>query len=111
MLGVYDGHGKHGHDCASFVKKKLPSIVGKYVRQARVKKYQTVLKKQGKAQVKLFDPLEWPYLDAAEYKACCEKAFLECNDSLRNTDAVGSIRVGGVRELSRNLSLKLFYLH
>lgn len=106
MLGVYDGHGKHGHDCASFVKKKLPSIVGKYVRQARVKKYQTVLKKQGKAQVKLFDPLEWPYLDAAEYKACCEKAFLECNDSLRNTDVVDA-KMSGTTAITAHFHGKL----
>ncbi|EEC48081.1 predicted protein, partial [Phaeodactylum tricornutum CCAP 1055/1] len=78
MLGVYDGHGKHGHDCASFVKKKLPSIVGKY----------------------------WPYLDAAEYKACCEKAFLECNDSLRNTDAVDA-KMSGTTAITAHFHGKL----
>ena len=88
MFAVYDGHGKKGHDCASFAKKKLPSTVAKEIRQARVNKYKAALKrdKVPLKGVKLFYPPKWPKLNADEYKICCVKGFIETNRNLHKSE-------------------------
>lgn len=89
MFAVYDGHGKTGHECSTFAKKKLPAIIAKYVRQERAKNYQKKLKEEGSEKgVKVFDPQKWPLLTEDEYKECCRKAFLECNKLMHKSNAV-----------------------
>jgi serine/threonine protein phosphatase PrpC len=88
MFAVYDGHGKNGHACARFAKNKLPRLVAKHLRAARVKKYKDYVKLHDIKGAKLFDPANWPYLTADEYKAVCRKAFLECNKVMHDTDSV-----------------------
>jgi serine/threonine protein phosphatase PrpC len=88
MFAVYDGHGKSGHACARFAKNKLPRLVAKHLRAARVKKYKDYVKENDIKGAKLFDPKNWPYLTAEEYKAVCRKAFLECNKVMHDTDSV-----------------------
>lgn len=90
LFAVYDGHGKRGHDCARFAKRKLPNAVAKYLRQARVKKYQEQIKKEkGTLKgAKAFDPQNWPELQPDEYKLCCKKAFLEVNKDMHKADSV-----------------------
>ena len=91
MLAVYDGHGKNGHSCARFVKRSLPQLLAKYVKQARVKKYQA--QSSTTAGKRLFDPPKWPLLSPDEYQECCRKSFLECNEALHNSDDVGDMCV------------------
>lgn len=93
-LAVYDGHGKRGQDCSAYAKKHLPRLAAKYIRQARVKKYQTKLKKEGKLKdgAKVFDPTMWPILDPEEYKACCRRAFLECNKDMQESNDVSALQ-------------------
>ncbi|KAL7557370.1 hypothetical protein ACA910_019261 [Epithemia clementina (nom. ined.)] len=93
MFAVFDGHGKKGHDCARFVKKKLPGTVAKEIRQARVNKYKAALKKENISLkgAKLFDPPQWPTLNADEYKTCCTKAFLETNKNLHKSEVEDNI--------------------
>ena len=88
MFAVYDGHGTQGHSCARFAKQQLPKNLAKYVRQARVKKYQQHLKKHGIKGVKTFDPKQWPFLDTEEYKACCRKAFSDSNENMHDATKV-----------------------
>lgn len=87
MFAVYDGHGTGGHDCARFAKRKLPQAIAKHLRQARVKKYQTYLK-ENNVKAPAFEPKKWPYLAAEEYKACCRKGFLECNEAMHKSKEV-----------------------
>ncbi len=91
MLAVYDGHGKQGHACARYAKKHLGKCVEKQVRLARVKKYKDELRAAGSPESKVFDPHKWPYLNADEYKVCCEKAFAECNQQMHASPDVSSI--------------------
>ena len=92
MLNVFDGHGKKGHDCAAYAKRHLPRLTEKYIRQERVKKYREVLKKEGRLKgAKLFEPSMWPYLSPEEYKACCRKAFLDCNKEMQESKVVSDI--------------------
>ena len=89
MLAVYDGHGKQGHSCARFAKKRLPRAVAKHVRKMRVKKYQTQLKKMGTLKgAKTFDPENWPPLEPDEYKEACQVAFVECNQEMHKASKV-----------------------
>lgn len=88
MFAVYDGHGKNGHACARFAKNKLPRLVAKHLRAERVKKYKDYVKGHDIKGAKLFDPKNWPYLSADEYKAVCRKAFLECNEVMHDTKSV-----------------------
>lgn len=83
MLAVYDGHGSHGHACARYAKKNLGKCIEKHVRLNRVKKYKEELQAQGIKDGKvMFDPEKWPLLNTEEYKACCQKAFSECNQQM-----------------------------
>ena len=82
MLAVYDGHGSHGHSCARYAKKHLGKCIEKQVRLSRVKKYKEELLAQGITKGKFFDPNQWPLLNAQEYQACCQKAFVECNQQM-----------------------------
>lgn len=93
MFAVYDGHGKKGHDCARFVKKKLPATVATEVRQARVNKYKAALKRDKipLKGTKLFDPPNWPSLDSDEYKGCCRRAFIATNKDLHKSDVSGHL--------------------
>jgi serine/threonine protein phosphatase PrpC len=88
MFGIYDGHGKHGHDSSRYCKKKLPDLLQKHIRKARVKKYQAHLQQNNMGKTKLYDPENWPFLDAEEYKDCCRKSYLECNQNMHDDDEV-----------------------
>ena len=84
MFAVYDGHGRHGRACSQFCKDHLPKLVEKYVRRMRCQKYRDV----APPGTVSFNPKEWPMLDEAEYQQCCQKAFLECNESLHKSTTV-----------------------
>jgi serine/threonine protein phosphatase PrpC len=94
MFAVYDGHGTHGHSCARYCKKHMPGLIAKFVRQARVVKYKAFLKKNKVKGAKVFDPEKWPLLEMEEYKVCCRKAFLQCNQSMHNDMTVSEDRMG-----------------
>eukprot|EP00523_Entomoneis_sp_CCMP467_P005683 CAMPEP_0168763060 /NCGR_PEP_ID=MMETSP0724-20121128/24165_1 /TAXON_ID=265536 /ORGANISM="Amphiprora sp., Strain CCMP467" /LENGTH=514 /DNA_ID=CAMNT_0008812245 /DNA_START=194 /DNA_END=1738 /DNA_ORIENTATION=+ len=90
LLAVYDGHGKRGHECSRFAKRKLPGSLNKFLRQARGKKYQEQLKSQpgGSKGAKGYDPDNWPMLEPDEYKLCCRKGFLEVNKDMHKATNV-----------------------
>lgn len=88
MFAVYDGHGAHGHEAASFAKKKLPQVLAKHIRQKRVQKYTSKLKGEGKTTKGAWNPKQWPILDTAELEACCQKSFVETNDAMHNEKSV-----------------------
>ena len=88
LWGVLDGHGPYGHDCSAYAKQHLPRLLEKYLRQARVQKYKTVLQQAGQPVTKLFDPSKWPLLNVYEYQTCCHKAFIECNKNMQASDKV-----------------------
>lgn len=82
MFAVYDGHGKHGHSCASFAQERLPKVVAKHVRRIRCQKYQQ--KSRGVKTKGGWDPDNWPVLEPTEYEMCCRKAFLEVNQAMHD---------------------------
>ena len=88
MFAVYDGHGLSGHRAALFAKQRLPQSIAKYVRQMRSKKYMSELKAQGKTTKGAWNPLNWPYLETAEFEECCRKSFLEINDAMHAETSV-----------------------
>jgi hypothetical protein len=88
LFGVYDGHGEHGHYCASFAKNKLPQNIAKYVRQKRVQKYTAILEAQGGKKKGAWNPRLWPLLSKEEYEQCCKRAFVDTNKALREEEAV-----------------------
>lgn len=89
MFAVYDGHGRHGHDCARFAQKKLPAAVAKFVKQQRVHKYTCSLEANNAPKKKLFVPEKWPLLTPDEYMECCRKAYLDVN---KHMNAASSVR-------------------
>jgi serine/threonine protein phosphatase PrpC len=93
MFAVYDGHGDQGRICASYVRKTLPQLLGKHIRQARVRKYRAQLEATGETKgKKLFEPANWPYLSQQEYRVCCRKAFLECDQKIHDDKTVRTTR-------------------
>jgi hypothetical protein len=102
MFAVFDGHGKNGHDCSAYAKKHLPRLLEKYIRQARVKKYENKLLEEGKLKsTKLFDPSKWPHLSPDEYKACCQKAFLNCNKEMQESTTVSNVQLAPLNKRCR----------
>lgn len=88
LFSVYDGHGEHGHSCAAWAKKQLPQVLGKYIRQKRVQRYQQQLKAEGKPTKGAWNPKQWPMLDKADYEECCHKAFVETNTLMHKDEKV-----------------------
>lgn len=88
MFGVYDGHGVHGHDCATYAKENLPDLIAKYVRKKRVGRYQQSLRQSGKSVKGSFKPKAWPKLSDKEYEEACRKGFLKCNTDMHQNQEV-----------------------
>lgn len=96
---MYDGHGKDGHDCAQYAKKKLPQLLTKYIRRNRSNAYRQTLTDQGKSLKGAYNPAMWPMLSETQYEDACKKAYVECNE-LMHADKTIPDRLSGTTSIS-----------
>jgi serine/threonine protein phosphatase PrpC len=89
-FALFDGHGVTGHLCAQYCRAKLPRYMAKHIRAARALKYKLHVEVNHLEGVKLYDPDNWPFLNADEYKECCRKAYLECNAAMHHDSSVST---------------------
>jgi len=100
LLTVFDGHGKEGHKCAKFAKKKLPNILSKHMKSKRMQRYKQQQDNSNNNNSKM-----WPILEAHEMKDLCTTSCLECNkamqqdakipEELSGTTAISALFHGG----------------
>ena len=95
FMGIYDGHGRDGDQCAIFAKNSLPQFVEKYVARSKTKEAKLHAAKNKKAYSNNEATIE---LTKDQIQTACLKAHVECNramhraqeldDSLSGTTAI-----------------------
>jgi len=73
FLGVYDGHGRDGDQCAIFARKSLPEQVDKFVRRAKAKEAKLHSSSLVESKIELTKD---------QLQAALNKAHVECNQAM-----------------------------